>query len=32
MPHYFYIVMEYVEGRDLSEMLSGNGLGLWPRA
>jgi serine/threonine protein kinase len=26
MPRYFYIVMEYVDGRDLSELYVGNGL------
>jgi serine/threonine protein kinase len=26
MPRYFYIVMEYVDGRDLSELYAGNGL------
>jgi serine/threonine protein kinase len=26
MPRYFYIVMEYVDGRDLSEVYAGNGL------
>jgi serine/threonine protein kinase len=26
MPRYFYIVMEYVDGRDLSELYTGNGL------
>ena len=26
MPRYFYIVMEYVDGRDLSELYAGTGL------
>jgi serine/threonine protein kinase len=30
MPRYFYIVMEYVDGRDLSELYTANGR--WPRA